>query len=887
MFWEGTVVQALCDYILSGRQVRWWNFKVVDTLIDTDHRLVKGTLRVGDSHKKYRNYMKQRKSPPINLFGESGGNSDTEVNSILRELKEAIPKQDPDKSKNRTWISEESFDLLSKKCKAVNGNRIEEAQGLRKQLRRSIRQDRRRRVENVANQIEALLEGGDIIGAFENLRSWYRKFTGRPLKPSEVRLNERKVVYDKLFTCDNLTIPFTYDFPYEGEEVDDGEPTEDEILRALAKMRNRKAPGMTGIAIDHIKLWYELAYPKTEDEVRIEGDAEALKRWNQVVLLIKQCLVHGNIPDAFLYGVLVIIPKDDKGGVRGIGLLEAIHKLISQIINLRIAAAVKFDEDVHGFRRRRGTYTAIGERKLRMQMAACLSTTVYQVYLDLRKAYDSVDRERVITLLEKYKVGPNIRRYIQKVWEGQRYYLRQGGFYSDAVEVNRGCTQGDTDSPIIFNLIVDAVLRTWKNSCGEGHSQSCFYADDGLLEHTNSTILQSDLDIIIQLFSQIGLKANVDKTKFMVVRGAAAPRALTTEQYEQRMNKRRTRQTIFGNGSEEWRKQRVECTQCGKVMQMASLNRHIKTQHNRHNDNQYQCTPVDDSNIKGKIFNLNWNTNTRNHCPIPGCSGGGNDKSTMYRHFNLMHPLADIIIDVDGLLPKCDKCGFRSKNMEKHRDSSTCKQAQRRKANSMKQEEQERASKVKFYVNGLPIQRVRQFRYLGRIFTESDNDSVCIQENLSNARRRWNCVAKILKTEGANAKCMAKFYITIVQAVLLYGADSWVVTKRDMNKLRSFHHRAIRYITGRHIRKHDEDRWEYPDHQQLLKECQLFPIEVYVERRRGTLRSYFEEYTPALLESAKLVKRHCKDVHKILWWDQNWKFKKDFTNFPIFGLTIK
>lgn len=142
-----------------------------------------------------------------------------------------------------------------------------------------------------------------------------------------------------------------------------------------------------------------------------------------------------------------------------------------------------------------------------------------------------------------------------------------------------------------------------------------------------------------------------------------------------------------------------------------------------------------------------------------------------------MHPSADIIIDEDGLIPKCDLCGFRSKNMDKHRNSSTCKQAQRRKTNSIKQEEQGRARKVKFYVNGLPIQRVRQFRYLGRIFTETDDDSVCIQDNLSNARRRWNCVAKILKTEGANANCMAKFYITIVQAVLLYGADSWVITK--------------------------------------------------------------------------------------------------------------
>lgn len=36
----------------------------------------------------------------------------------------------------------------------------------------------------------------------------------------------------------------------------------------------------------------------------------------------------GEIPKAFNYRVLVIIPKDDKGGVRGIGLLETIHKLI-------------------------------------------------------------------------------------------------------------------------------------------------------------------------------------------------------------------------------------------------------------------------------------------------------------------------------------------------------------------------------------------------------------------------------------------------------------------------------------------------------------------------------------------------------------------------------
>ena len=57
----------------------------------------------------------------------------------------------------------------------------------------------------------------------------------------------------------------------------------------------------------------------------------------------------------------------------------------------------------------------------------------------------------------------------------------------------------------------------------------------------------------------------------------------------------------------------------------------------------------------------------------------------------------------------------------------------------------------------------------------------------------------------------------------LYGADSWVVTQRDLAKLRSFHNRALRYITGRHIRKRSEISWEYPNHTVLLNGMQTVP----------------------------------------------------------------
>ena len=75
---------------------------------------------------------------------------------------------------------------------------------------------------------------------------------------------------------------------------------------------------------------------------------------------------------------------------------------------------------------------------------------------------------------------------------------------------------------------------------------------------------------------------------------------------------------------------------------------------------------------------------------------------------------------------------------------------------------------------------------------------------MKKARQRWGCVAKVIKREGASAKIMGRFYLAVVQAVLLYGSDSWVINERDWKRLRSFHKRSIRHMTGEHIRKREE-----------------------------------------------------------------------------------
>ena len=257
--------------------------------------------------------------------------------------------------------------------------------------------------------------------------------------------------------------------------------------------------------------------------------------------------------------------------------------------------------------------------------------------------------------------------------------------------------------------------------------------------------------------------------------------------------------------------------------------------------------------------------------------GGGKDNFGIYRHFCSKHPESEVVIKSDGRIPKCDLCGMRAKDLGRHQQSSTCKKLRGRRESERKQDLQAKASKVTFQVNGKNIERVRSFRYLGRILTDNDDDEECVTDNLRRARQKWGVIAKILKREGANPVCMSRFYLTVVQAVLLYGADTWVIGKRDMGRLRSFHRRAIRHMTGQHIRKGGDDEWEYPDHGELMRKCKLFEMETYIERRRGTLRKYLEEHRETLLGEAKQTGRHSRDVHKILWWNQKWISRPEMT----------
>ena len=200
-----------------------------------------------------------------------------------------------------------------------------------------------------------------------------------------------------------------------------------------------------------------------------------------------------------------------------------------------------------------------------------------------------------------------------------------------------------------------------------------------------------------------------------------------------------------------------------------------------------------------------------NPCPVPGCEGGATTKFSMYQHFAWRHPEATIRIEGDGELAKCGLNGMHSKTIRRHQKTITCRRLRKRRENKGLQDLQANGGKVAFRIYGKEIERVREFTYLGRILTENDDDTKAIESQILKARTTWGSIVNILKQEGANPKTMAVFYRTVVQAVLLYGAETWVVSDTNLKKLRAFHHRAVRYMTRCHIRKLGDGEWEYPN----------------------------------------------------------------------------
>ena len=127
----------------------------------------------------------------------------------------------------------------------------------------------------------------------------------------------------------------------------------------------------------------------------------------------------------------------------------------------------------------------------------------------------------------------------------------------------------------------------------------------------------------------------------------------------------------------------------------------------------------------------------------------------------------------------------------------------------------------------------------------------------------------ILAHQGALPRVSGMFYKAVVQAVLLYGSESWVVTSSMLCHLSIFYHQITHQISGLKARYHPSTiEWIAAPLLQALETTGLFFLETYISRRQATVVQYMA--TCPLFQAATDY-FHCtgSTYQYSLWWDQN------------------
>jgi hypothetical protein len=78
------------------------------------------------------------------------------------------------------------------------------------------------------------------------------------------------------------------------------------------------------------------------------------------------------------------------------------------------------------------------EAKLAQQLSYLELKPFYGVFLDLKKAFDAMDRERCIMILEGYGAGPRMIRLIRGYWSDAIMVCRASGNYVTPFKAGRG-----------------------------------------------------------------------------------------------------------------------------------------------------------------------------------------------------------------------------------------------------------------------------------------------------------------------------------------------------------------------------------------------------------------------------------------------------------------
>ena len=198
--------------------------------------------------------------------------------------------------------------------------------------------------------------------------------------------------------------------------------------------------------------------------------------------------------------------SSDPDNYRGLAIGSAFAKLFSFILLNRLTEFIDIKKLISpnqiGFMKGMGTpdhvflLQTIVEKVVKKN-----KKKLFVVFIDFKKAYDTVNRTRLFDKLKRCGINGTFLRNIEAMYRRTEYCIKLKKGYSPPIRSNLGLKQGCPLSPMLFNLYIDDIKEIFDEECGPVTLQNT------ILNH----FLYAD-DLIILSLSKEGLQRALDKT---------------------------------------------------------------------------------------------------------------------------------------------------------------------------------------------------------------------------------------------------------------------------------------------------------------------------------------------------------------------------------------
>ncbi|XP_071959459.1 uncharacterized protein [Antedon mediterranea] len=283
-----------------------------------------------------------------------------------------------------------------------------------------------------------------------------------------------------------------------------------DIKWALGQCKNHKAPGIDSIPNELLKF----------------GGDKLIQSLSQ---LFNRLLELQTIPDEWNKGIIIPVhkkgPKNDLNNYRGITLNSCVSKVFTRIISNNISKFLEsnniLSEIQGGFRKDHRCDDHIFTLKCIASTRQAEGKNTYMAFLDFRKAFDTVWRDKLLTTAWDIGIKGNVWKMLFNIYNNVHCKVKFGEIETEYFEIEEGVKQGYALSPILFCIYINEFAKLLReNKMGieicNVQLSGLFWADDVVLLANDERELQEMLDLATKFSNDYKLKFNYEKSNVLI-----------------------------------------------------------------------------------------------------------------------------------------------------------------------------------------------------------------------------------------------------------------------------------------------------------------------------------------------------------------------------------